>query len=184
MSVGVNEHINTPHPPFLSLVLVLGAGRHTVSLTSLPLPKKILNIKSQYISRKETREGGKKFHLVASGRWYLSLFDLLLLTKYFDCVPCLFSMICFPHSFFFDSFSWELNSCEKCRWARRLHQKFTYINSKVEHQNILVSYSKGKNSEHCWQTQESRTGHGDWGYHRLLQATGQTVTDAINDTWW
>lgn len=70
-----------------------------------------------------------------------------------------------------DSFPWELNSCEKCKWPRHLHKKFTYNSSKVQDQNILVSYNKGKKSEHCWQAQESRRGHGNWGCHRLLQAT-------------
>lgn len=92
-------------------------------------------------------------------------------------------MMCCARSIFFDSFSWELNSCEKCKWLRNLHQKFTYNDSKVHHQNILVSYSKGKKSEHCWQTQGSRRGHGNWWYHKLLQATGQTVTDTVSDTW-
>lgn len=90
-------------------------------------------------------------------------------------------MVYFPHSIFFDSSSWELNSGEECKWARHLHQKFTSINLKVQHQNILVSYRK--KSESCWQTQESRRGHGNRGYHRLLQATGQRVTDTISDTW-
>lgn len=86
----------------------------------------------------------------------------------------------FPKNIFFDSFSWELNLCEKCKWARHLHQKFTYNDSKVQY---FVSYSKGKRSEDCLQTQESRRGHGNWGYHRLLQATGKTVTDTVSDTW-
>lgn len=148
-----------------------------------------LNVKSQYIASKETLwTTEENIHLRASGRWYLSLFDLLPLAIYFNYTPCLYFIVYFVHGVFFDSLSWELNPWQGVQMTRALctrNLRSTIQRSRYNNKAPLWLTVKEKKTSECyWQAWASRKGHRDWWYSQwFLQVTEQIVTDTGSDRW-